>query len=105
MQKTVDSLFASCAEEPPVTSAPASLRSRIYSAVVREAEQSVPLRPLTATVQAGYAICDWEKLMKHMRNGEVKNHCTVCPARVVAETFDRISMPWPGCPYRKLHSK
>ena len=105
MQKTLDSLLIGCAEEPLVTPARASRRSRIYSALIREAEKRGPLRPLSESVQGGYAICDWEKLVRHLPDGEVKNHCTICPARVVAETFENISVPWSGCPYRKLHAK
>ena len=88
-----------------MTPAPASLRSRIYSALVREVEKSAPLRPLSATVQAGYAICAWENLTRHLPHGEASNHCRICPARVLAETVDSISIPWSGCPYHKLHSR
>lgn len=105
MQKTLDSLLADCGEESLMTPAPASLRSRIYSALVREVEKSAPLRPLSATVQAGYAICAWENLTRHLPHGEASNHCTICPARVLAETVDSISIPWSGCPYHKLHSR
>lgn len=85
--------------------APAALRSRIYSALIREVEKSIPLRSLFETEAAGFAICDWEKLTRHLPGGETRNHCAFCHARVVAETFDGLSMPWSGCPYHRLHSK
>lgn len=92
-------------DELDTVPAPAALRSRIYSALIREVEKSIPLRPLSETEAAGFAICDWEKVTRHLPGGETRNHCTLCHARVVAETFDGLSMPWNGCPYHKLHSK
>ena len=105
MQKKLDAFLESCKEDLVTSPTPASLRSRIYSAVVQEAEKNAPLRPLSASVQAGYAICDWENLTRHLPQGEVRNHCRICHARIVAENFDNISMPWFGCPYHRLHSK
>ena len=105
MEIKLDDLFAELSDSPDITPAPASLRSHIYSAMVREAARSIPLRPLSESQNAGYAICDWERLTRHVPGGESRNHCTICHARVLAETFDSVSMPWPGCPYHKLHSR
>lgn len=105
MEKKLDDLFAEGREAPSDTTAPASLRSRIYSAVIREAEKSAPLRPVSESEEAGYAICAWERMTRHLPGGETRNHCKICHARVVAETFDSVSMPWQGCPYHKLHSR
>ncbi len=103
MLKTLDSLLAAAEQESLVTSAPAALRSRIYSAVIREAQKRSPLRPLTASMQSGYTICTWENLIRRLPGGETKNHCTLCPARKLAEASDSLSIPWSGCPYREFH--
>ena len=105
MEIKLDHLFAELSDSPDTTPAPASLTSRIYSTMVREAAKSIPLRPLSESQNAGYAICDWERLTRHVPGGESRNHCTICHARVLAETFDSVSMPWHGCPYHKLHSR
>ncbi len=105
MQKTVESLLEDYEDESRITPAPASFRSRLYTSLIHEAQRSAPLRPLSATADAGYAICEWENLTRHLPRGEVTNHCTVCHARVFAEIFDSLAMPWDGCPYHKLHSR
>ena len=105
MLKKLESLLAGADEESSLTPAPAALRSRIYSAVVREAQKQSPLRPLSGSMQSGYAICAWENLVRHLPGGETKNHCALCPARKVAEASDRLSIPWSGCPYRELHCR
>ncbi len=105
MRTKVETLLEDYKSDDRVTPTPASLRSRLYTALIRDIEKTAPLRPLAETVQAGFAICDWEKLTRHLPNGETRNHCTFCHARVLAETFDSIAMPWAGCPYHKLHSR
>lgn len=105
MRKPVEEFLADFADSSLSTSAPASFRSRLYTALVREVETTAPLRPLTETADAGFDLCDWENLTRHLPNGESRNHCILCHARVLAETFDSISMPWAGCPYHKLHAR
>ena len=104
MKKPVDTFLNDCRDDSPMIPAPAALRSRLYTALIREIETAAPLRPLAESAQAGYAICDWENLTRHLPRGESRNHCIICHARVLAETFDSIAMPWAGCPYHKLHS-
>lgn len=82
--------------------APASLKARLYSALVREQQTTGPLASLDQTVANGHGICVFEKLVQIAPLGEeIKSpfFCHVCHARVLAETFDQPPIYWPNCPY------
>jgi hypothetical protein len=82
--------------------APSSLKSRLYSAVIREQQASGPLASLDQTVAAGHDICVFEKLVQIAPLGEKAKSpffCQVCHARILAETFDNSPIFWPHCPY------
>ena len=82
--------------------APSSLKSRLYSALVREQQNSGPLASLDQTVSAGYGVCVFEKLVQIAPIGEgakSRFFCQVCHARVLAEAFDNAPIYWPHCPY------
>ena len=82
--------------------APSSLKARLYSALVREQQQSGPLASLDDTVAAGYGICVFEKLVQISPVGEKAKSpffCQVCHARMLAEAFDNPPVYWVHCPY------
>jgi hypothetical protein len=82
--------------------APSSLKARLYSALVREQQQSGSLASLDATAAAGYGICVFEKLVQISPIGEKAKSpffCQLCHARVLAEAFDNPPIYWAHCPY------
>jgi len=82
--------------------APSSLKARLYSALVREQQESGPLASLDETVAAGYGICVFEKLVQISPVGERAKSpffCQVCHARMLAEAFDNPPIFWAHCPY------
>lgn len=81
--------------------APTRLKSRLYSALMREAAASGPLRPLGACEQAGHPLCVWETLARTASAGTLDgfNYCRVCHARVLGERIERAPLAWHGCPY------
>ena len=82
--------------------APSSLKARLYSALVREQQQSGPLASLDDTVAADYGICVFERLVQIFPVGEKAKSpffCQVCHARVLAEAFDNPPIYWAHCPY------
>jgi hypothetical protein len=85
--------------------APASLKARLYSALVRKQQESGPLASLDATVSAGHQICIFEKLVQIAPVGEKAKSpffCEICHARVLAEHFDQAPIFWHGCSYVKF---
>ena len=92
-------------EEVSGEHAPSSLKARIYTALIREQQESGPLLGLTATEEAGHALCSWEKLIDIMPLGESEKsrfHCHLCHARILSEHFESPLIHWSGCPYVKL---
>lgn len=83
-------------------SAPSRLKSRIYSALVREQVESGPLLGFEATKAAGHDLCIFEEFVRVSPVGEAvkcANICRVCHARALAEQFENPPIYWPGCPY------
>ena len=81
--------------------APTRLKSRIYSALMREAALSGPLRPLASCEQAGRSLCIWETMARAASAGTLDqlNYCRVCHARVLGERVEQAPLTWHGCPY------
>lgn len=82
--------------------APASLKARLYSALIHEQQAQGPLASLNDTVAAGYGICVFEKLVQIAPLGEKAKSpffCQVCHARILAENFENPPIYWPNCPY------
>jgi hypothetical protein len=87
--------------EPEGQKAPASLKARLYSAIIRAQQAAGPLRSLDAT-DANHPLCVFEKLVQIAPVGEQAKsrfYCHVCHARVLAEAFDNPPIFWPNCPY------
>lgn len=82
--------------------APARLKSRVYSALMRAEAAAGSLASLSKCQDAGGALCIWEKLVKLAPVGERAkslNFCSVCHARVLGEHFESPPIYWSGCPY------
>jgi hypothetical protein len=92
----------SAAPEETGRRAPSSLKARLYSALVRRQQENGALASLNDTVDSGYGICVFEKLVQISPVGERAKSpffCQVCHARVLAETFDNAPIYWAHCPY------
>ena len=97
MQRTADSV--ELIESEP---APASLKARLYSALVQRQVQTGPLLSLTETAAHGHRLCVFEQLVQIAPVGERAkslNICRVCHARVLAEHVENAPIYWSGCPY------
>jgi hypothetical protein len=87
-------------------SAPARLKSRIYSALVSRLSDSGPLLSLPETKAAGSKLCVFEECVAVLPIGErlaSSNLCRVCHARVLGEHMDKAPIFWPHCPYAAFH--
>jgi hypothetical protein len=101
-----DEFFARLAEsaEPvePAGRAPARLKARLYSALIRRQQASGPLLSLTDTRTAGRGLCVFESLWENLPVGEAAKHfncCSICHARVLGEQVERAPIYWGHCPY------
>ena len=86
--------------------ASATLKSKIYSTLVKEMAADGPLLDLTTTRDAGGRLCVFENLLTVLPRGSgipAANPCRVCHARLLGERVDHAPIFWPGCPYAKFH--
>ena len=82
--------------------APASLKAKVYSALLRRQEESGPLASLTESALCEHALCVFEQVVRISPVGEkakALNICRVCHARVLAENMNNAPIYWSGCPY------
>jgi hypothetical protein len=82
--------------------APSRLKSKIYSALVREQGESGALLGFEQTKAAGHGLCIFEEVVRIAPVGEAAkcaNICRVCHARILAEQLEHPPIYWPGCPY------
>jgi hypothetical protein len=82
--------------------APARLKARLYSALVRQQARTGPLMSLTETNARGHQLCAFEQLVRIAPVGEKVrslNICRVCHARMLAEHIENAPIYWSGCPY------
>jgi hypothetical protein len=87
--------------------APATLKSKIYSALVARMSTSGPLLDLAETKASGGRLCVFENALTVLPAGmEVgsMNPCRVCHARVLGERVKHAPIFWPGCPYSEFHN-
>jgi hypothetical protein len=87
--------------------APASLKSRIYSAVVANMAESGSLLDLRRTKDSGGHLCVFEHALAVLPLGtdvHSMNPCRICHARVLGERMERAPIFWPGCPYSAFHN-
>jgi len=91
---------------PTEPRAPARLKSRVYSALMRRAAEGGRLRSLTATKEAGSTLCVFEEFCQVLPLGarfDALNFCRACHGRIVGENMDRAPIFWKGCPYADFH--
>lgn len=98
-----DEFFECLAQEPSPAAEPAStLKSKIYSHLLREAVSEGKLQPLRESKDAGSQLCFWETLVDILPAGKKLgelNHCQFCHGRVLGENWKDAPIPWTGCPY------
>jgi hypothetical protein len=85
--------------------APARLKAKVYSALLREQAKTGPLMSLRASKSGGRALCVFEELVCIAPLGESaksRNICRVCHARLLAESMENAPIYWSGCPYVEL---
>jgi hypothetical protein len=95
-------LLSSSEPAASVDKAPATLKSRVYSALIREQQKSGPLKSLSESEASGYELCAWENLMAAAPIGKKAHrlfHCHACHARLLAEHFESPPIAWAHCPY------
>jgi hypothetical protein len=86
---------------------PASVKSRIYSAVVARMADTGPLLDLRSTREAGGHLCVFENALAVVplgTNFHSMNPCRICHARVLGERMQHAPIFWPGCPYSEFHN-
>lgn len=100
--------LAEATDDLPEERAPATLKSRIYSALVAQMAGSGGLLDLAETKKAGGHLCVFESIVVALlpAGSEIRsmNPCRVCHARVLGERMDRAPIFWPGCPYSDFHN-
>ncbi len=92
-------LEASEAADEPT---PSHLKASIYSALVRRQQESGPLLSLSETKLAARGLCVFEKLVQILpvrERAKSFNCCSICHARVLAETMENAPIYWGNCPY------
>jgi len=95
-------------DESAVTRAPSRLKSQIYSALIRRQQQSAPLLDLAETKAAGHGLCVFEELVRISPVGTKAksfNCCSVCHARLLAETVEDAPIYWGHCPYVQFQQR
>ena len=88
--------------DAPHTPAPASLKSKIYSALMQAEAAEGALLGLSECKESGRALCVFESLITIAPLGQASesiNYCRVCHARVLGERLDPAPIYWHGCPY------
>jgi hypothetical protein len=87
--------------------APASLTSKVYSALVTRIADLGSLLDLRDTKEAGGRLCVFENTLTVLPMGSdirSMNPCRICHARVLGERMEHAPIFWPGCPYSEFHN-
>jgi hypothetical protein len=93
---------------PAPLEAPSTLKSRIYSELVRLQAEQGPLLSLAECRRAGAELCVFERLVIIAPLGEAMksaNPCRVCHARILGERVENAPIWWPGCPYVRFQNR
>jgi hypothetical protein len=105
---TEDAMFEKMSGTRDELPAPARLKSRIYTALIRAQQEDGPLETVSATKRAGRALCVFEELIQIAavrESAKSKFYCTVCHARVLAEHMEKAPIWWPHCPYAAFQKR
>ena len=88
--------------------APSRVKARVYSAIIREQQETGPLQSLSQTRAAGHGLCIFESLVQIAPVGEKAKSpffCWTCHARLLAENVDDPPIFWTHCPYVAFQRK
>ncbi len=103
-----EALAADAELAPAEDKAPASLKARVYSALVQAQKASGALLSLSQSYAAGGGLCVFEQLVRIAPVGEeIKslNPCRICHARLLTERFDHAPIYWAHCHYVAFQKK
>lgn len=95
-------ILAAALDESRSVRAPASLKARLYSALLRKQQESGPLRGLGETRAQGYGLCVFEDLWRRVTptgKAQCINCCGPCHARALGERLEEAPIYWKNCPY------
>jgi len=110
MNDSDDRFFEKLAESEPVRAmpAPARLKSRVYSALLRRQGESGPLASLSDTKIAGRGLCVFEQVVEISPAPtalKCMNYCHICHARILAERIEHAPIYWSHCPYVRFQNR
>src|SRR5215212_1025236 len=86
--------------------APATLKSKVYSALLARMAETGALLDLRESTKAGGRLCIFENaitVLPLVRELGGMNPCRICHARVLGERVEHAPIFWPGCPYSEFH--
>jgi len=95
-------ILATALDEGAGERAPARLKARLYSALLRRQQESGPLLHLGETHQQGYGLCVFEDLWRRLTpegSAQCLNCCRLCHARALGEGMEEPPIYWKNCPY------
>ena len=94
-------------DEQPAPAAPARLKSRIFSALVRQLAERGPLLTLAESKSCGSGLCVFEEAVALLGSEHLgsMNPCHACHARVLGERLERAPIFWANCPYADFHKR
>lgn len=95
-------------ESTPRRRTPARVKSRVYSNLIRRMRAEGPLEDLAQTRQAGRGLCVFEELVRIAPVGQRPKgwqYCTVCHARILAESIENAPIYWGHCPYVRFQNR
>jgi hypothetical protein len=101
-------ILAAALDETRGASAPARLKARLYSTLLRRQQESGPLLGLNETHGRGYGLCVFEDAWRRMTpDGQAQylNCCRPCHARALAERLEQPPIFWKNCPYAAFGKK
>lgn len=89
----------------PDLHAPSKLKSRVYSALMREATRTRQMQPLAASEATGGCLCVFERFIQILPLPEkmgTLNYCRFCHPRLMGEAIEGAPVFWKGCPYAEF---
>jgi len=94
-------------DEQRSPAAPARLKSRIFSALVRRLTERGSLLTLAESKSCGGGLCVFEEAVALLGNERLgsMNPCNACHARVLGERLEHAPIFWPNCPYSDFHKR
>ena len=91
--------------ETPEPFAPSRLKSRVYSALMREATRTRQMQSLGESEAAGGCLCVFERFVQILPLPAAMatlNYCRFCHPRLLGEAMEGAPVFWKGCPYAEF---